>query len=134
MEPVQFHHGLVSVSDKEVSADGWSRCVDNVSMPPDLLKPFDVSLFEPQEKIPHGNASCVAFVNYVYRTLQMMICESDVFKHQLMWDPKHNSWKLVFAFLPGSRASPPTFFNVTWEMNAPGVWQGFVQGFVNAQA
>ena len=28
-QPVQFHHGLVSVSDKEVSADGWSRfCMD----------------------------------------------------------------------------------------------------------
>ena len=88
MEPVQFQHGLASVRDKEVSADGWSRCASLVSMPPDLLKPFDHSLFEPQEKIPDGNAACVAFVSYVARTLHMMICESDVFKHQFMWNPK----------------------------------------------
>ena len=77
MNTVQFHHGLLSVSDKEVLADGWSHCQNNVSLPPDLLKRFDMSLLEPQEKIPHGNASCVAFVIYVYRTLQMMICKSD---------------------------------------------------------
>ena len=83
----------------------------------DLLK----SLLEPQEKIPHGNASCVAFVNYVYRALQIMICESGLCKHQLMWDPKHQSWRLVFAFLPGSRTSPPTFFKTTWKINQQGV-------------
>ena len=30
--------------------------------------------------------------------------ENYLYKHQLMWGPKHNSWRLVFAFLPGSRA------------------------------
>ena len=40
-----------------------------------------------------------------------------------MWGPKRNSWRLVFAFLPRSRTSPPTFFNVTWKMSAPGVWR-----------
>ena len=88
MEPVEFHYGL----DKEVSADGWSHCANNISMSPDLLKAFDFSLLVgPQEKILHGNASCVAFAKYVYRTLQIMICESGLFKHQLMWDPKHQS-------------------------------------------
>ena len=64
MEPVQFHYALASVSDKDISADGWSHCVDNVSMPPNLLKPFDMSLLEPQDRIPHGN--CVAFVNFAH--------------------------------------------------------------------
>ena len=32
--------GWLSVSDMEVSADGCSRCQDNVSMPPDPLKPL----------------------------------------------------------------------------------------------
>ena len=40
MDPAQFHHGLTSVSDKEVSQDGWARCTD---VPPDLHKPFDFS-------------------------------------------------------------------------------------------
>ena len=31
-------HGLASIRDKEISADGWACCVDNVSMPPELLK------------------------------------------------------------------------------------------------
>ena len=105
MKPAQFQHCLASISDKEISADGWSRCVDNVSMPPELLKSFDYSLLEPQDKIPDGNASRVACVNYVVRTLQMMIGESDVFKHQLMWDSKYNSWRLVFAFLSGASFS-----------------------------
>ena len=58
MDPAEFHHGLTSVSDKEASADGWSRCTDGTTMPPDLLKPFDVTLLEPQDKILDGNASC----------------------------------------------------------------------------
>ena len=90
MQPGQFHHGLGSVS--KVSAHGWSRCQDNVSMPPDLLKSFDFSLPEPQEKILQGNASRVAFMSYVHHTLQIMICESDLFKHQLTWDPKRQGW------------------------------------------
>ena len=65
MDPVQFQHCLASVSDKDISADGWSRCTDTVSIPPDLLKPSDYSLLEPQDKIPDGNASTVAFMNYI---------------------------------------------------------------------
>ena len=61
VDPVQFQHGLASVSGKEVSADGWSK--DNVSKPPELLKPFDASVREPQDKIPDRNASCAAFMH-----------------------------------------------------------------------
>ena len=63
MDPAQFHHGLTSVSDKEVSQDGRSCCTH---MPPDLLKPFDFSLLKPQDKIPDGNASWVAFMHVSY--------------------------------------------------------------------
>ena len=79
----------MSVSDKEVSADGWSRCMDGYSMPPELLKTFDHSLLEPQDKIPEGNDSCVAFMNYVYRTLQMMICEFDMFLARISNKPSY---------------------------------------------
>ena len=33
------------------------------SIPPELLKPFDMSLLESNEKIPAGNASSVAPMN-----------------------------------------------------------------------
>ena len=68
-------------------------------MLPDLLEPFDMSLFRPVDKMPA-------------QTLQMMICESNMFNHQLMWDPKFQSWRLVFAFLPASQPTPPTLFHV----------------------
>ena len=55
-------------------------------MSPELLKPFDMTLLEPTEKIPDGNASSVAVMNYAVRSLQIMICESSMFRHQLMWD------------------------------------------------
>ena len=42
---------------------------------------------------------------------------------QLMWGPKYHSWRLVFAFLPPSRSTPPTFFNVTWKQNQDGKWR-----------
>ena len=57
-------------------------------MPPELLQPFDMSLLEPTEKIPDGNASSMAVLNYVTRVLQTMIGESNLFKHQLMWGSK----------------------------------------------
>ena len=52
------------MSDKEVSQDG-ARCT---GMPPDLLKHFHFSLLELQEKIQDGKSSCVAFMQYVYRS------------------------------------------------------------------
>ena len=102
MNASQLQPGLASVSE-EVSRDGWAVCTDQAIIPPELLKPFDMSLLEPTEKIPAGNASFVAVTNYAVRTLQMMLCESSMFQHQLMWDPKYHSCCLVFAFLPASR-------------------------------
>ena len=53
----------------------------------------------------------------------MMLCESSMFKHQLMWDPKYYSWRLVFAFLPAFQDTPPTFFNITKKQNQEGKWR-----------
>ena len=86
-------------------------------------QPSDTSLLEPNEKILAGNASSVAVVNYAVRTLQIMFCESSMFKRQLMCDPKFHSWRLVFAFLPVSENTPQTFFNITWKMNQDGKWR-----------
>ena len=107
---LQHGHGLASVSEKEASHDGWVRCTDASAMSPEFLKPFGMSLLEPVDKIPDGNASCVAFMNYAVRALQMMICEPNMFNHQLMWDSKFQSWRLAFGFLPAFRWTPPTFF------------------------
>ena len=102
-------------------------------MPPELLKTFDMTLLEPQEKIPHGNASCVAFMNYVYRTLQMMICESDMLKHQLMWDPMETR----LFFLARISHKPSYFLQCDMEDECTGCMVNdeyskvarFVQGF-----
>ena len=85
--PSQLQHGAASISEKEVSQDGWVRCPNAATTPLELLKPFDYSLPEPNDKIPDGNASCVAFMNDLVRALQMMICEWNVFKRQLMCVP-----------------------------------------------
>ena len=37
----------------------------------DAPKPFDISLLEPTEKIPDGNASSIAVMNYATRVLQL---------------------------------------------------------------
>ena len=105
-----LHQSVTKRSARMGGRAAWiqQRCA------PELLKPIDVSLLEPTEKIPDRSASSVAVMNYVIRVLQVMICESSVFRHQLMLDSRFNSWRLVFAFLPGSRETPPTFFNVTW--------------------
>ena len=42
-------------------------------------------------EFPDGAASAVAVISYVTRTLQILICESSMFKDNLMWDPKHQS-------------------------------------------
>ena len=86
LNPSQLQHGLASISEKEISQDGWARCVDASTMPPELVKPFDYALLEPVDKIPDENAFCVAFTNYAVRALQIVICEPNMFKHQLMWD------------------------------------------------
>ena len=114
----QLQHGLASVSKKELTQDAWVRVEDLNHIPPELLKDFDRSQLEPSDKIPEGNASAVALMNYTLRTLQMLLCESNMFKHQLMWDARFSSWRLVFAFLPASGSTAPTFFNVTCPKNS----------------
>ena len=82
-----------------------SFSMDGSNMPPELLRPFDHSLVELQDKILDGDASCVAFMNYVYRTLQMMVCESDMFKpcSSINWCGIPNiKVGLAQAFLPSS--------------------------------
>ena len=122
MNAHQLQHALASVSDKALSKDGWTD-MDQRDLPPELNQTLDMSLLEPPEKIPDGNVSSVAVMNYVVRALQNMICETSMFKHQLMWDPKVRSWRLVFACLPGFRDTPLTFFNVTWKQNDQAKWR-----------
>ena len=109
INPSQLRHGLASISDKEISADGWPRWLDTVSMPPELLKTFSSLMARASRQDSRWNASCVAFMKFAVRALQ--IRESDVFEHQLMWDSKYHSWRLAFAFLPASRSTPPIVFN-----------------------
>ena len=62
----QLQHALASVSDKRVSQD-WAD-IDQHDFPSELNQNFDTSLLFPPEKIPDGNASAIAVVNYVIRT------------------------------------------------------------------
>ena len=88
----QLQHALASVSDKVLSQDGRTD-MDLRGFPPELNQPFDMSLLETNENIPDGNASSVAVTSYVIRVLQIVICESSMYNHQLMYlvysqDPK----------------------------------------------
>ena len=85
----------------------------------------------PPERIPLGNASFIAMINYVVRVLQIMSCESDMFKGNLMWGHKSQSWRLVFAMVPGSVDTPPTFYNVTWKKDQYGKWKTLNTPFVH---
>ena len=118
----QLQHALAGISEKTLSKDGWTD-MDPREFPPELNQDFDTSLLYPPEKIPMGNASSIAVINYVVRVLQIMICESNMFKKQLMWDQKFQSWRLVFAMVPGSLDTPPTFYNVTWKKDQYGKWK-----------
>ena len=68
--------------------------------PPELNQKFDTSLLSPPELIPDGSASAIAVISYVTRVLQLMICESDMFKDNLMWDQQFQSWRLMIAMVP----------------------------------
>ena len=48
------------------------------------------------------------------RVLQIMICESNMFKDNLMWDPQFNSWRLMIAMVPQSKNTLPTY-HVRWK-------------------
>ena len=85
--------------------------------------PLPTTMLSPAEGIPDGNASAIAVVNYVLRTLQIMIWESSMFKSNLMWGQKFQSWRLVFAMIPAAKDTPPTFCNVTWKKDQYGKWK-----------
>ena len=57
---------------------------------------------------------------YIIRTLQYMIAECDLFQSHLLYDSGHDTWRFVFAFLPGK---PRLFFNVTWRKNCQWHWK-----------
>ena len=113
LNPHQLQHALASVSEKCVNRN-WSTS-DPKDFPPELNQQFDTSLLSPPEPIPEGAASAIAVISYVTRVLQIMICESSMFKDNLMWDPQYNSWRLMFAMVPQSKSTPPTFYHVTWK-------------------
>ena len=92
------------------------RVQDPNHIPPDLLKDFDHSLLEPSNKIPEGNVSCIAFVNYTLRTLQMTLCESNVFKHPFFFNI---TWQQMALSISGV---------LSWDNHHPGV-QHFVKSF-----
>ena len=118
LNPHQLQHTLASVSDKTVNQDFASS--DPRDFPSELNQTFDTSLLTPNEGIPDGNA---AVINYVVRMLQVLLCESSMFKNNLMWDHKYQSWRLVFAMIPASKDTPPTFDNVTWKKDQYGKWK-----------
>ena len=60
MNAPQLQRGPSSVGE-EISKDGRASCNDPAIFPPELI---DTSLLEPNEKIPAGNASSVAVMNY----------------------------------------------------------------------
>ena len=64
----QLQHAFASVSDEIVSMDWMDR--DLRDFPSELNQNIDSSLLFPPEKIPDGNASAIAVVNYVIQTLQ----------------------------------------------------------------
>ena len=78
MNARQLQHALASVSEKMVSQD-WLNS-DPREFPSELNQTFDPAMLTPHEGIPDGTASAIAVVNYVVRTLQVMICESSMFK------------------------------------------------------
>ena len=96
---------------------------DPHEFPSELNQTFDSSMLSPTEGIPDGNASAVAVVNYVVRALQVMIFEPSMFKNNLMWDQKYQSWRLGFAMIPASKDTPPMFYNVTWKKDQYGKWK-----------
>ena len=52
-----------------------------------------------------------------------MLCESDMFKDNLMWDPSYSSWRLMIAMVFQSKNTPPTFYHVTWKVDQNGKWK-----------
>ena len=120
MNPHQLQHALASISEECVNRD-WSEA-DPRDFPSELNQPFDTSRLNPPEHFPDGAASAIAVISYVIRLLQIMICESSMFKDNLMWDPKYQSWRLMFAMVPQTKTkdTPPTLEYETWKQDQYG--------------
>ena len=110
----QLQHALASVSERWVNRN-WSSS-DARDFPPELNQKFGTALLSPPELIQDGSGSAFAVISYVTRVLQLMICESDMFKDNLMWDPQYSSWRLMIAMVPQSKNTPPIFYHVTWKV------------------
>ena len=82
LNPYQLQHALASVSERWVNKN-WSSA-DARDFPPEPNQTFDTALLNPPELIPEGSGSAIAVMSYVTRVLQLMICESDMFKDNLM--------------------------------------------------
>ena len=108
LNPHPLQRALASVSEKWVNRD-WSDA--------------DHRDFPSEKRIPDGAASAIAAISYVIRILEIMICESSMFKNNLMWDNKFQSWRLVFAMVPQTKDTPPTFYHVTWKQDQYGKWK-----------
>ena len=94
-----------------------------LDFPSELSQPFGASLLNPPERIPDGAASPMAVISYVIRIRQITICESSMFKNNLMRENKYQSWHLMFAMVPQTKDTPPAFYHVTWKQDQYGKWK-----------
>ena len=101
LNPYQLQHALAGATEKWVNRV-WSRSEEH-NFPPELNQKFDTSLLTPPELIPDGSGSAIAVISYVTRILQLMICESDMFKDNLMLRPTQLSSEICAARTPCRR-------------------------------
>ena len=62
----------------------------------------------------------VAAVNFLVRHTQHLHSQNEISVHHLTYDHQHDSWRLVFAVLPGNS---PVFYNITWRRAADQSWK-----------
>ena len=108
MTPEQFHTGICGITAKKISLDGWKNRHDLPWEYP--LKPHALDC----DSTPVGPAGQQVFMHYVIWGLKHLLAETDYYRDFLVWDDVHRSWRLPFAFLPGTDVSPPVFFSCTW--------------------
>ena len=108
MTPEQFHTGICGITAKKISLDGWKNRHDLPWEYP--LKPHALDC----DCTPVGPAGQQVFMHYVIWGLKHLLAETDYYRDFLVWDDQHRSWRLLFAFLPGTDVGPPVFFSCTW--------------------
>ena len=114
MTPEQFHTGICGITAKKISLDGWKNRHDLPWEYP--LKPHALDC----DCTPVGPAGQQVFMHYVIWGLKHLLAETDYYRDFLVWDDQHRSWRLPFAFLPGTDVSPPVFFSCTWRKTEQG--------------